>query len=316
MRSPTLLLLALFSAGTSLSAEPGAQRGDPLAGLRDGKAELSGYRLLQPRYGQPREGTAVMIWVTEPFSRSKHVKLDDWQSAGADRVEVMKLNFTKDFLTGIYPYHVLTSVFSPLRPEGGKGPVSLSPIKVSFGGQEWCGNVYMQLDRRDDALFAHWHSYFESEGDGQATLKLPGDTLFEDELWFRVRELSAELRPGRYALVPSLYKTRIAHQKLALQALTVTRKEAPETRTVPFGTFETTRFDLDVEAPGQKPARTTIWVERAPTRRIVAWERDVPGLSGPEPEREHAELTGSIRDPYWRHNRKGDEALRKKLGLP
>ena len=39
----------------------------------DGKAELDGYRLTVQRYGHVRSGRAVAIYVTEPFSRSKHV---------------------------------------------------------------------------------------------------------------------------------------------------------------------------------------------------------------------------------------------------
>lgn len=36
----------------------------------DGKAEHDGYTLIEPRYGQARTGTAVMIFVTEGFSES------------------------------------------------------------------------------------------------------------------------------------------------------------------------------------------------------------------------------------------------------
>ena len=34
----------------------------------DGKAELDRYALTQPRYGELRQGTAVLIFVTEDFS--------------------------------------------------------------------------------------------------------------------------------------------------------------------------------------------------------------------------------------------------------
>lgn len=32
----------------------------------DGRAELSGYDLVQPRYGEKRHGRAVLVFVTEP----------------------------------------------------------------------------------------------------------------------------------------------------------------------------------------------------------------------------------------------------------
>jgi hypothetical protein len=42
----------------------------------DGQAEVAGYSLTYPRYGQPRTGTAVTIFVTEPLSESLRVKAD------------------------------------------------------------------------------------------------------------------------------------------------------------------------------------------------------------------------------------------------
>jgi 4-aminobutyrate aminotransferase-like enzyme len=41
---------------------------------QDGKAELDGYRYTVTRYGHARAGTAVMVYVTEPFSEAKRVK--------------------------------------------------------------------------------------------------------------------------------------------------------------------------------------------------------------------------------------------------
>ena len=42
----------------------------------DGSAELAGYRLTQPRYGQARRGEAVFVTVTEEFTRATRVKSD------------------------------------------------------------------------------------------------------------------------------------------------------------------------------------------------------------------------------------------------
>ena len=50
----------------------------------DGKAELDGYALTQPRYGAPRAGTAVMIFVTEDFSDSARVKADPGKHPPSD----------------------------------------------------------------------------------------------------------------------------------------------------------------------------------------------------------------------------------------
>src|SRR6056297_3157419 len=77
----------------------------------DGRAEVSSYDLVYPRYGAPREGTAVTIFVTETFDPEQRVK-----SEGAEGVSVMKLNLIQDFPTGVYDYHLMTSAFVALEP--------------------------------------------------------------------------------------------------------------------------------------------------------------------------------------------------------
>jgi len=76
-----------------------------------GKAEINSYNLTQYRYGEARDGEAVLIFVTEDFSRKKHVKLDDTEAAGRDKISVLKMNQTREFVTGIYPYHMMLSAF-------------------------------------------------------------------------------------------------------------------------------------------------------------------------------------------------------------
>ena len=50
-----------------------------------GKAEVASYKLEQARYGEMRDGHAVLVFVTEDFSKSKQVKLDNSQRAGKDK---------------------------------------------------------------------------------------------------------------------------------------------------------------------------------------------------------------------------------------
>src|SRR5690606_14705037 len=104
-----------------------------------GKAELNVFKLQQARYGEMRDGHAVMIFVTEPFSRKSRTKA----SAASDQDPVvMKLNFTRKFITGIYPYSVMTSVFYPVNSDN-------HAVKVSASVQEWCGHVYMELNKKN-----------------------------------------------------------------------------------------------------------------------------------------------------------------------
>src|SRR5574341_1313443 len=141
-----------------------------------GKAELSRYALKQVRYGEIHQGEAVLIFVTEPFLKDQQVKLEHGNSSNA--VSVLKLNFVRKFFTGIYPYSLMTSVFTPVDLQ--KYPT----LKVTSSSQEWCGNTFMQMNFRSGQYETQIHSYFQDEGDQNLKLKAG---LLEDELWTRIR---------------------------------------------------------------------------------------------------------------------------------
>jgi hypothetical protein len=284
----------------------------------DWKAELDGYRLVQPRYGEPREGWSVMVWVMEPLSASKHVKLDHPEENKKDLVTVLKLNLLKKFTTGIYDYSLMLSVFSPIIfDDKATSPAAHRPLKVTFSEQDWCGQTFHQLDSRGSTLESEVRSYFESEGDARERIAVADDTLLEDELWVRLRGLTRPLLPGTYGVVPSLASARLSHTKLALGTLEVRRAAERESITVPAGTFLTTRYDLVLKwSDGRPNVSRKVWIETAYPRRVIAWSADAPGLNGNEPVQERGELTGSLRDTYWEHNRLQDVALRQALKLP
>src|SRR5258706_14867771 len=62
----------------------------------DGRAELSGYDLVFPRYGEERRGMAVAIFVTETFSNSLRVKADPGKHPAADEIPVLKVHLGQD----------------------------------------------------------------------------------------------------------------------------------------------------------------------------------------------------------------------------
>jgi len=86
----------------------------------DGQAELSGYDLTFPRYGQLRRGVAVTIFVTETFSNTLRVKADPGKHPPSDEFPVMKLNLIEDYQTGVYDYNDMTSSFVALAPVNGR----------------------------------------------------------------------------------------------------------------------------------------------------------------------------------------------------
>ena len=106
--------IATLLAAVAAAAPAVAQ--DFWAHWGDGKAELNGYRIVQPRYGEKRDGTGVLIFVTEEMSDSLRVKADAGKHPPADVYPVLKLNDVLHFQTGIYDYSVMTSAFARVSP--------------------------------------------------------------------------------------------------------------------------------------------------------------------------------------------------------
>ena len=164
----------------------------------DGFAEISSYELTQSRYGQQRIGKAVLIFVTEDFLTKEQVKANQKSKT---TIPVLKSNRTKNFLTGIYPYSIMSSSFSSLRK---KHPL----IKTVASIQEWCGQSYLQLNAREKENTLISHSYFEGEADQNLTLP---KTISEDELWNLIRFNPKNLPVGEFYLLPSLEIIRLNH---------------------------------------------------------------------------------------------------------
>tara|TARA_R100001369_G_scaffold20091_5_gene37059 strand:+ start:23573 stop:24475 length:903 start_codon:yes stop_codon:yes gene_type:complete len=165
-----------------------------------GEAEITSYKLEQSRYGENREGTAVLIFVTEDFLPKDQVKA--YKSTN-NSIPILKLNATKNFLTGIYPYSIMQSTFYPL--EGNS-----HAIKVAASIQEWCGQVYVQLNNRENFEIVS-HSYFDGEADQELALF---KTNLENEVWTQLR-IDPDLLPtGEIEMVPSMEYLKLSHQEI------------------------------------------------------------------------------------------------------
>jgi hypothetical protein len=279
-------------------ASPGLAQ-DFWAHWGDGKAEMGGYRLNQPRYGATRTGSAVLIFVTEDFSDSLRVKADPGKHPASDVYPVMKLNVVRHFQTGIYDYNVLTSIFARVAPGW---PLA----KVSFSSQEWCGHVYHQIRPRGGRVGGLFHSYFDGEADGQDDLPLPEGGVFEDALPILLRGWNGEyLKAGESRTVPflsSLFQSRLAHKPLAWGKATISRAAAATDLRVPAGAFKVVTWTVAQEGG----ATVTYAVEAAPPHRLIRWSSDAG---------EDAVLLGSSRLSYWKLNGPEGEKYLKEIGL-
>ena len=166
-----------------------------------GVAEITSYKLTQERYGELRDGTAVTIFVTEEFLPKVQVKANEHSK---ENIPVLKLNSTKKYLTGIYPYSVMTSTFSPVT-------MTDHAVKITHSVQEWCGQVYLQLNN-NKSFEIESHSYFEGEADQKITMP---KSWLESELWNRIRMNPEELPTGEITILPSFEYFRMSHQKIA-----------------------------------------------------------------------------------------------------
>lgn len=305
-----LLLVTLACwAGEGRGQEASGESPSPAFGAAfwehwgDGRAELAGYDLVTPRYGEERRGTAVAIFVTEPFHEGSRVKAE---AVGPGTFQVLKLNLVQDFPTGIYDYNLMTSAFVALEPAAGL-PAG-APAKVSFSAQEWCGHVYEQAVFGETGVDLSLHSYFEGEADRASRLK-GGPGLSEDALLLWARGLAGPVvAPGETATAPvltSLERSRLRHREVAWEEAELSRSDDSREVTVPGGTFEVEEARAVVR--GETGERTwTFFVETAEPRRIVAWETS---------DGERAELLGSDRLPYWELNGPGGEEYLERLGL-
>ena len=263
-----------------------------------GEAEIASYQLEQVRYGQIHDGHAVLIFVTEDFSRKKHVKLDNPSEAGNDAVNVMKLNFTKKFNTGIYPYSMMMSVFKPT--DYIKDP---STLKVTASSQEWCGHTFTQVDLENNDYEGTLYSYFESEG-SKVDIDLNA-VLMEDEIWNQIRLNPEKLPTGQVKIIPGLLSQRLIHSDFEVKNAEASLEESNNGHHV---------YTLQY----QQPERTLkIFFENEFPYQITGWEETRQSGFGPDAEllTTRATLEETLKTDYWNKNKKEDEVLRQELGL-
>ncbi|NNK73384.1 MAG: septum formation inhibitor Maf [Flavobacteriaceae bacterium] len=251
-----------------------------------GEAELTSYKLEQVRYGEIRDGHAVLIYVTEDFNPEKQVKADN---ARPENVSVLKLNATKNFNTGIYPYSIMQSSFYPVSN-------NQHAIKVSGSIQEWCGHVYAQINNREDYEVMS-HSYFESEADQDFNLdKAP----LENEIWNQLRIDPNSLPQGEIEMIPSLEFLRLKHVEIKPYTVTATLSE---------GTYM-----LDY-----KGLNRTLTITFNPDfpYSIEGWEETIDSGFGADAKALTTRATkmAQLKSPYWARNSNADADMRKTLML-
>lgn len=251
-----------------------------------GEAEITSYTLEQSRYNEPRPGNAVLIYVTEDFVPDLQVKAD---IRNDKNIPVLKLNATKNFLTGIYPYSIMQSTFLPLQGNS-------HALKITASIQEWCGQVFMQLNNRDDFEVVS-HSYFQEEAD--EALSLP-KTYLENELWVQLRVDPNELPVGEFEMIPSMEYIRLAHIDIEAH-----RAKAEFFQDGKWSVYQMSYPDLQREI--------RIWYDPNFPFGIEKWE-EITFNKGKENKTTATKLA-TIKSAYWSKNSNKDLPLRDNLNL-
>ena len=249
----------------------------------NGTAEITSYKLSQERYGELREGTAVNVFVTEEFLPREQVKAN---IAAEGNIPVLKLNQTKNYITGIYPYSVMTSTFTPTNSQN-------SAIKISHSVQEWCGQVYVQLNNRANFEIQS-HSYFQGEADQEISLD---KTWLESDLWNYIRINPEELPTGDFTMLPPFEYFRMSHKDIAAHEATgeIMVGDSISRYTVSYPSLK---------------RKLKLYFSSTPPYTIERWEETHEnGLVT------SAEKMKRINTAYWKQNNTTFEHLRDSLGL-
>jgi hypothetical protein len=178
-------------------------------------------------------------------------------------------------------------------------------VKVSFTGQEWCGNVFERFLRRKGEFQGMLFSYFESEGEGRYSLPTKGNVQAEENLWIQIRELSGDkLEYGgetEIRIIPSIWSRRKTHTSPRVEE-GLLKKGYPRKEKTALGALETVPFTWTI---GGKS--TVVSVEKNWPRRILAWK---------EPDGSSGRILVSRRVPYWQLNEGRHLKLRDEFNLP
>ncbi|GAA5220363.1 hypothetical protein [Membranihabitans marinus] len=248
------------------------------------QAEISSFELNQVQYGEIRKGEAVLIFVTEPFSSKEKVKEDHPEKN--DYTNVLKLNFTKKFNTGLYPYSMMNSTFLPIQ-----GPPH--SLKIAASVQEWCGQTYMEL-KNNSKYNVVSNSYFQGEG---GNTKLPKNYL-EDDFWSLIRINPQLLPTGEHQVIPSFFFFRMKHKEVKAYQCVLTKEIIDD------------EVLYQIEYP-ELDRKLKIYYNQEFPYRILRWEES----DGKDGLSTTGKLKATLLAPYWKLNHVNDEHYRDSLLL-
>ena len=259
---------------------------DPVTNFWFNGAEINRYKLNQSRYDRLHPGHAEFIFVTEPFLTQQQVKNE---TGGEPSTTVLKLNALRTFNTGIYSYRTRTSTFKPIDLE-----TFPHALKTTTSIQDWCGQVFQQINREESGWRVELRSYFEKEGDQNYDLE---ECWLEDELWLLIRLDPERLPTGSIQVIPGAITTLFSHYPIESYQATGELKQASKRSTYTLNYPELEK-SLEIRFDSEFPHIIRSWKETSPqgTTKAILSHR-------------------IMNSDYWLQRKPNHRALRKKLGL-
>jgi hypothetical protein len=206
----------------------------------------------------------------------------------------LQLNLTKKFVTGIYPYSMMMSAFSPVD-------INNYPhaVKTATSVQEWCGSTFTQINNRNAKYEMQWNSYFEDEGDQKKTFE---SCWLEDELWNLIRIAPDRLPAGEQKILPGSLYTRMTHIPPAIQTAKFSLKEDGDAKIYTIN-YVNQQHTINIRFEKNFP------------HKILGWDETFPGFDG-KPLTTTATLDKTLITDYWNHHKNEDRVMRNSLDLP
>ncbi|MEZ4648833.1 MAG: hypothetical protein R3E97_08615 [Candidatus Eisenbacteria bacterium] len=203
--------------------------------MEDGNGEVNSYELVEERYGERREGNAVLVFAAEELNRNTYVKVESDATPQDQRMYGIKLNQLRKFATGIYDYSAMTTVFSVAGSHLGHHPFQAA--RVVHTTQEWCGQVYHRVDLTEAGWKEELRSYFLKPRGQRTASRRPRNGPGGQPLDLGAELGGRVLGPGESVevqLYPSLWELRKTHRPFGA-APVVVKKGASVALETPAG---------------------------------------------------------------------------------
>lgn len=289
------------SPQSSEKSNPSPQNANPSTDFNrywfQNKAEISTFELQQGQFGEQHSGSVQLIYVVEPFLREKQVKPDSPASNPNGTLNVLKLNTTRNFVSGLNQTSMMMSVFTPLNTAW--DPFTL---KTNFSVQNWCGQVFGQLNLNPSQNVYDYtlNSFYEKDGDRKTQIER---AFLEDEVWTRLRIQPKSLPVGKIRMIPAQFTSHLMHQDLA-----VMDAEAELVTNPPQNTYKITyphlNRTLEIRFQSKFPYA------------INSWKETFPAFDGSQTMlTTTARRVATLKSAFWQFNKNKDRAQRKSLRL-